>query len=97
MPESEGPVELRPAFTWDCPRCEKTNFVSAAIPELSPEDMESLKADGFQPSDLAAAAQMPQQVRCKACGRYFDSREFGAEDGEQDLGTDSDSGIRYPP
>lgn len=65
-------VELRTAYTFDCPECGSENFVRAVVAELSQEEKQELAEDfgveGIVTGDLVA---IPTKVTCQHCNRSF--------------------------
>lgn len=75
-------VEMRPAFTWDCPGCGREHFARAVVPEIDPVKHKELGDEGFTDKEiaefLATNADMPGRVKCKGCGREYRTVPFGA-------------------
>lgn len=70
-------VELRPAYSWDCPDCGRENFVRGLVPEFSDEDLQDLRDNhGLQPWDTGDFVMMPQSVQCKHCRSVFSAQNF---------------------
>jgi len=68
------PVELHPAFVWDCPECGTEHFERAVVPEMSDEERRELQDEhGVQPWDEGDFLMMPMKVACPRCGRAFDT------------------------
>lgn len=67
------PVELRPAAAWDCPNCERENFVRAAVREYDAATERRLReACGALDQD-GHFLVLPDHVRCAACGAAYDT------------------------
>jgi hypothetical protein len=65
-------VVLNPAYCWDCPDCGKENFCRGIVAEMSPESMESLRAEyGVEPWEEGEFMMMPECVECRHCGVQF--------------------------
>ncbi len=75
-------VELRPAFSWDCPSCDQENFARAIVAEFAPEDIKELKEEfGFNSWDQGDFLMQPKKVTCCNCQESFESVEY-SRDGE---------------
>lgn len=72
-------VELHPAFKWTCDECGRTNFTSAVVAELSPEERKEMLEAGMTPTtgDWLIA---PAEVECQKCGTTFETKESGDND-----------------
>ena len=75
------PVELRPAYVWDCPECGREVFCRGLVPEMSAEATEELQAEhGIQPWDEGDFVMMPTEVVCPHCGNSFETVHFSDEE-----------------
>lgn len=71
-----APVELHPAFSWDCPSCGVGNFARAVVMELSDDDRQNMREvhgiDDAQTGDFLLA---PSEVKCSSCGEEFKAKD----------------------
>lgn len=70
MPQANT-VELRPAWTFICDNCGRTNFLAAPAAELTDDEREEIgEATGEAPGSFALH-ELPGDVRCGACQAVF--------------------------
>ncbi len=70
-------VELRPAYSWDCPECGSENFARAIVPEMTEELRESLlDENGIESWEEGDFLLMPEGVKCGKCGLTFSTLHF---------------------
>ena len=73
-------VELRPAFSWDCPDCGRENFCRGIVPEMSPAEMVELRDDhGIESWESGNFVMQPDLVECSHCQEAFNSTHFNDE------------------
>lgn len=71
------PVELRPAYAWDCPDCGREVFERGVVPEMSPEDAAELRQEaGLEPHEEGDFVMMPEGVVCPHCKAQFWTQHF---------------------
>ena len=73
---SDEPVELRTAYSWDCPTCGRENFGRAIVREFSPEERQAMEAEHgleFKTGDWVVT---PKIVECKTCGIRHPTTEY---------------------
>ncbi|MCE9548102.1 MAG: hypothetical protein K8T25_21725 [Planctomycetia bacterium] len=77
-------VEMRPAFSWDCPQCGVENFSRAVVCEMSQEEMQELRDDhGVQPWETGHFLVKPVIVTCRSCRTECKTADY-ANDSESD-------------
>ena len=68
----DNSIELRPAFTWDCPECGREHFVRVRIPEFSDAELSELRDEhGVNHWESGNFIAVPKAVNCKFCDRDF--------------------------
>ena len=73
-------VELRPAFAWDCPQCDRELFARKVFPELSPDELARLRSEhGVEPWEAARFYVHPAIVKCPVCGGKFATEGVSSE------------------
>lgn len=74
------PVELHPAFVWDCEECGLQNFELAIRVELSPEEMAEMREEqGIDPDWQGDWLSAPSEVTCRHCGKAFEALDDRAD------------------
>ena len=74
------PVELRPAFAWDCPECGREQFARTIVAELSSEEIVQLKEQfGADPWESGYFLTRPNTVTCADCGHVFTTCDFALD------------------
>ena len=74
-------VELRPAFSWDCPKCGTENFARGIVPEMAPEELSELRDEhGVQPWEAGDFVMAPESVECKHCLLTWETIRFREDD-----------------
>ena len=69
---SKNFVVLRPAFVWNCPRCDRQHFLEAIPAELNFEERQELiEEHGVDPSSLTSFLTSSEHVECVNCGSDF--------------------------
>lgn len=80
----EYPIELRPAYVWDCPECGRECFERTVVIELSEEEMQQYRSEmGIQPWDQGNFQGMPSEVTCPHCS--YSSKTVHFCDDEEEL------------
>jgi hypothetical protein len=70
-------VVLRPAYSWDCPDCDRENFCRGIVPEFSEEELAEMRAEqGVQPWEEGDFLMMPDSVECEHCHAVFETTHF---------------------
>ncbi|MCA9121934.1 MAG: hypothetical protein H6822_26650 [Planctomycetaceae bacterium] len=70
-------VELRPAFSWDCPECGVENFCRGIVPEFSEEDAAELRDEhGINAWESGDFVMQPETVACAKCAVEFRSLHY---------------------
>lgn len=73
-------IELRPAFTWDCPECGREHFVRVRIPEFSVSELSELKEEhGINEWEAGNFIAAPKIVCCKYCNLEFSATNIHSE------------------
>lgn len=67
-------VELRQAFTWDCPDCGQENFARAIEPDLSPMEIAELREEfGLKEDEEGIFMLAPKNVTCSNCDKEWET------------------------
>lgn len=66
------PIELHPAYVWDCDACGVENFCRSVALELDPEEEKELREEhGIEPWDQGDWCMAPKVVTCRECGAEY--------------------------
>lgn len=75
------PVELRPAYAWDCPDCGREVFERGLVPEMGKEDQQELRERfGVEVYEKGNFQIMPELVQCPHCNQRFETVHFKDSD-----------------
>lgn len=67
------PIELHPAWRFDCDECGRENFVRVIVGQFDEQTLEELRTEhGIQPWEAGDWLSMPSSVTCEHCGQHFD-------------------------
>jgi len=73
-------IELRPAFTWDCPECGREHFVRVRIPEFTQHEIAELREEhGVNEWEAGNFIAAPSSVTCKYCKFEFSAINIHSE------------------
>lgn len=74
-------IELRPAWTWDCPECGAGNVYREQVvedPEIAADIKRAALAEGCPEEDFEYAIYpLPERMRCIECKQEFDVPDYG--------------------
>lgn len=74
---TSDPVELIPAYVYDCPECGRENFVRGVVVDLPPDEMTRMREEfGYEPWDDGLFLTIPNTVTCKWCASVFSAVDF---------------------
>jgi transcription elongation factor Elf1 len=68
---NEKTVEVRLAFSFDCPECGQENFVRSVLHEFSPDEQRELAEDIGEKPQTGSWITHPEQVICGNCKAEF--------------------------
>ena len=67
----DRPVDVRPAFAFDCPCCGRENFVAAVAQDFTPQERRAHARDLPDGPQSAKWFTAPEQVVCTSCVAAF--------------------------
>lgn len=71
------PVEVFPAYRWDCPDCGREHFERAVVYEFAPAERAEMERELDLPIQTGDWMTHPTEVTCSHCNQVFKTKHFG--------------------